>query len=71
MLRSFEDQYKDARARMSAFFQLKLVLAPVIEALILLDRLAFLLEQVKDVKMSSAFALPLFVIHVEGFFLFH
>ncbi|KAK3734912.1 hypothetical protein RRG08_038937 [Elysia crispata] len=45
MLRSFEDQYKDARARMSAFFQLKLVLAPVIEALILLDRLAFLLEQ--------------------------
>ncbi|RUS69364.1 hypothetical protein EGW08_022872 [Elysia chlorotica] len=44
-LQSLEESYKDAHAKMSAFFQLKLVLAPVIETLILLDRLAFLLEQ--------------------------
>ncbi|GFO27204.1 methyltransferase-like protein 25 [Plakobranchus ocellatus] len=42
---------------MSAFFQLKLVLAPVIESLILLDRLAFLLEQE---NVSSAHLVQLF-----------
>ena len=45
-LKDLEMRHSDARAKMSAFFQLKLVLAPVIETLILLDRLAFLLEQV-------------------------
>lgn len=44
-LANLEARYKEACTRMSAFFQLKLVLAPVIEALILLDRLAFLFEQ--------------------------
>ncbi|GFR97649.1 methyltransferase-like protein 25 [Elysia marginata] len=42
---NLEAEHQEVRTRMSAFFQLKLVLAPVIEALILLDRLAFLLEQ--------------------------
>ncbi|GFO13788.1 chromosome 12 open reading frame 26, partial [Plakobranchus ocellatus] len=45
VLNDLEARHKTAHAKMSAFFQLKLVLAPVIESLILLDRLAFLLEQ--------------------------
>ncbi|CAL1527177.1 unnamed protein product [Lymnaea stagnalis] len=45
LLSETEELYKHTKSQMVAFFQLKLVLAPLIEALILLDRLLFLLEQ--------------------------
>ena len=41
------ERYNSQRRHLQAFFQLRLLLAPLIEATILLDRLAFLKEQVK------------------------
>ncbi|XP_061173061.1 probable methyltransferase-like protein 25 [Saccostrea echinata] len=51
------EKYKDQKRKFAAFFQLKTVLAPCIEAVILLDRLCFLLEQesVKDAKLLQLF----------------
>ena len=42
----FETKYGEEKRKNVAFFQLKTVLAPCIESLVLLDRLAFLLGQV-------------------------
>lgn len=39
-------KYEDQKKKFAAFFQLKTVLAPCIEAVVVLDRLCFLLEQV-------------------------
>ena len=47
MLDSYSERYADMERRHVAFFQLKMVLGPCIETLILLDRLAYLLEQVR------------------------
>ena len=41
-----EAKYASSEHEMRLFFQLRAVLAPCIEAMILLDRLLFLLEQV-------------------------
>ncbi|KAH9493106.1 hypothetical protein Btru_022326 [Bulinus truncatus] len=50
VLEMTEIEHKDTEMKMAALFQLKLVLAPVIESLILLDRYMFLLEQVHKTK---------------------
>jgi len=39
-------KYADARMRLAAYFQLKTVLAPCIESLLILDKACYLLEQV-------------------------
>ncbi|XP_059153991.1 probable methyltransferase-like protein 25 isoform X2 [Physella acuta] len=57
LIRETEEEHKGVQHMMAAFFQLKLVLSPVIEALILLDRLLYLLEQE---KVRSAFLVKLF-----------
>ncbi|XP_045197566.2 probable methyltransferase-like protein 25 [Mercenaria mercenaria] len=57
MIESYIRKYSDDEHRLAAFFQLKAVLAPCIEALIILDRVCFLLEQdqVKDVFLVKMF----------------
>ena len=47
MLDSYTERYADMKRKHVAFFQLKMVLGPCIETLILLDRLAYLLEQAR------------------------
>ena len=47
MLASYAEQYANMERKHTAFFQLKMVLGPCIETLILLDRLAYLLEQAR------------------------
>ena len=42
----FHEQHRHQEDKMAAFFQLRATLAPVVETVILLDRLLFLLEQV-------------------------
>ena len=49
----YERTHCDREHKMCAFFQLKAVLAPCIEALILLDRLHFLLEQVSRASSTK------------------
>ncbi|XP_062602310.1 probable methyltransferase-like protein 25 [Saccostrea cucullata] len=57
LIDSYCEKYKDQKKKFAAFFQLKTALAPCIEAVILLDRLCFLLEQesVKDAKLLQLF----------------
>jgi len=43
-LNAYLKQFSDKKRRLSSFFQLRTLLAPVIEAVIVLDRLAFLWE---------------------------
>jgi len=45
MLDGYTERYADMQRKHMAFFQLKMVLGPCIETLILFDRLAYLLEQ--------------------------
>jgi len=47
MLASYVERYADMERKHMAFFQLKMVLGPCIETLILLDRLAYVLEQAR------------------------
>ena len=47
MLASYPDRYSDMERKHMAFFQLKMVLGPCVESLVLLDRLAYLLEQAR------------------------
>ena len=43
---AFHEQHRHQEDKMAAFFQLRATLAPVVETVVLLDRLLFLLEQV-------------------------
>ena len=43
---AFHEQHRHQENKMAAFFQLRATLAPVVETVVLLDRLLFLLEQV-------------------------
>jgi len=45
-IEQYESTHREQEHKMRAFFQLKALLAPCIEALVLLDRLLYLLEQV-------------------------
>ena len=47
MLASYAERYANMERKHMAFFQLKMVLGPCVETLILLDRLAYLLEQAR------------------------
>ena len=46
LIAQYEETYAAQERQLQAFFQLKMVLAPCIEALVLLDRLVYLLQQV-------------------------
>ena len=46
-IRDYEQKFEGEFRKVQAFYQVKATLAPCIEALILLDRLAFLQQQVK------------------------
>lgn len=50
---SYCQKYEDQKKKFAAFFQLKTVLAPCIEAVVVLDRLCFLLEQVFQLLHNS------------------
>ncbi|XP_052811099.1 probable methyltransferase-like protein 25 [Mya arenaria] len=56
-IRQYLVRFKPERAKQAAFFQLKTILAPCIEALLVLDRVCFLLEQptVRDVYLVKMF----------------
>jgi len=45
-LDNYVERFSNMERKHMAFFQLKMVLGPCVETLILLDRLAYLLEQV-------------------------
>ena len=47
LIANYMERYAEEERRLSAFVQLRATLAPSIEALILLDRLIYLKEQVK------------------------
>ncbi|XP_060068347.1 probable methyltransferase-like protein 25 isoform X2 [Ylistrum balloti] len=57
LVEEYCDRYKDDKRKLAAFRQLKSVLAPTIEALVLLDRACYLLEQecVGEVYMVQMF----------------
>lgn len=57
VISGFITRYEDEKKKLAAFFQLKTVLAPIIEAIIILDRLYFLLEQdtVSDAYICQLF----------------
>ena len=46
LVRTYLDKYEEQQQQLAALFQLKSVLAPCIESLILLDRICWLMEQV-------------------------
>ena len=46
-IRDYEENFEGEFRKVQAFYQVKATLAPCIEALILLDRLAFLQQQVR------------------------
>lgn len=65
---SYCQKYEDQKKKFAAFFQLKTVLAPCIEAVVVLDRLGFLLEQVFQLfhnKVSSLCGTLLFLLYVQ------
>ncbi len=47
VIEGYYDKYQSYEAKVTAFFQLRGVVARSVEALILLDRLAYVLEQVQ------------------------
>jgi len=47
LLASYAERYAFMKRKHVAFFQMKMVLGPCVETLILMDRLAFLLEQAR------------------------
>lgn len=57
LLSDFLTKYEDEKRKLAAFFQLKTVLAPSLEAIIILDRLYFLFEQA---TVSDAYICQLF-----------
>lgn len=68
LIDSYCQKYEDQKKKFAAFFQLKTVLAPCIEAVVVLDRLCFLLEQVFQLlhnKVSSLCGTLLFLLYVQ------
>ena len=53
-LLSYHDRLLEHRPRLEAFSVLRAALAPLIEAVVLLDRLAFLLEQVSGMGTGTS-----------------
>lgn len=60
MIDMYLEKYKADRQKLAAFFQLKTVLAPCIEAVIILDRIAYLLENASRCGIESVYLVRMF-----------